>query len=107
VYLGKDNRTDTKVVIKILQPVRASKILREIKILNELKGKENIIQIHEFCSINKQKVKVIIFEYVHETTLKEVAESLKDIDIRNYMYQLLKALDLCHSMGIIHRDVKP
>ncbi len=23
------------------------------------------------------------------------------------MYELLKALDYCHSMGIMHRDVKP
>ncbi len=27
--------------------------------------------------------------------------------IRYYMYELLKALEFCHSKGIIHRDVKP
>lgn len=26
---------------------------------------------------------------------------------RYYLYELLKALDYCHSMGIMHRDVKP
>jgi len=31
----------------------------------------------------------------------------KDFDIRFYLYELLKALDYCHSMGITHRDVKP
>lgn len=30
-----------------------------------------------------------------------------DFDIRYYMYELLKALDFCHSKGIMHRDVKP
>lgn len=29
------------------------------------------------------------------------------MDVRYYMYELLKALDYCHSMGIMHRDVKP
>lgn len=30
-----------------------------------------------------------------------------DLDIRFYLHELLKALDYCHSMGIMHRDVKP
>lgn len=29
------------------------------------------------------------------------------VDQRFYMFELLKALDFCHSRGIIHRDVKP
>jgi casein kinase II subunit alpha len=33
--------------------------------------------------------------------------TLKDIDIRFYMYELMKALDYSHSKGIMHRDVKP
>ncbi|OAF68937.1 Casein kinase II subunit alpha [Intoshia linei] len=32
---------------------------------------------------------------------------LSDFDIRYYLNELLKALDYCHSMGIMHRDVKP
>ena len=34
-------------------------------------------------------------------------KTLSDYDIRFYLYELLKALDYCHSMGIMHRDVKP
>ena len=34
-------------------------------------------------------------------------QTLTDYDIRYYLYELLKALDYCHSMGIMHRDVKP
>ena len=37
--------------------------------------------------------------------------TLKDIFIlpsfEGYLYELLRALDYCHSMGIMHRDVKP
>lgn len=52
-------------------------------------------------------MKVIVFEYINVTTLKDVTDSLDDYGVRYYMYKLLKALDLCHSRGIIHRDVKP
>lgn len=30
-----------------------------------------------------------------------------DYDIKYYMFELLKALDHCHSMGIMHRDLNP
>ena len=30
-----------------------------------------------------------------------------DRDVRYYILEVLKALDYCHSMGIMHRDVKP
>lgn len=38
---------------------------------------------------------------------QQLYQTLTDYDIRYYLYELLKALDYCHSMGIMHRDVKP
>ena len=49
----------------------------------------------------------LIFEHVNNTDFKQLYQTLTDYDIRNYLYELLKALDYCHSMGIMHRDVKP
>jgi casein kinase II subunit alpha len=48
-----------------------------------------------------------VFEYVYEENFKEISQNLSDYECRYYLYQLLKALDFCHSQGIIHRDVKP
>lgn len=48
-----------------------------------------------------------MFEHVNNTDFKTLYTSLTDYDIRYYLYELLKALDYAHSMGIMHRDVKP
>uniref|UniRef100_A0A9J8C7W8 non-specific serine/threonine protein kinase n=2 Tax=Cyprinus carpio TaxID=7962 RepID=A0A9J8C7W8_CYPCA len=49
----------------------------------------------------------LVFEHVNNTDFKQLYQTLSDYDIRFYMYEILKALDYCHSMGIMHRDVKP
>ncbi|OTF83963.1 hypothetical protein BLA29_014562, partial [Euroglyphus maynei] len=49
----------------------------------------------------------LIFEYVDNTDFKQLYQTLTPFDIRYYLYELLKALDYSHSMGIMHRDVKP
>uniref|UniRef100_A0A3Q2PNI2 non-specific serine/threonine protein kinase n=1 Tax=Fundulus heteroclitus TaxID=8078 RepID=A0A3Q2PNI2_FUNHE len=57
--------------------------------------------------ILKSRTPALVFEYINNTDFKELYQKLTDYDIRFYMYELLKALDYCHSMGIMHRDVKP
>ncbi|KAG7268127.1 hypothetical protein CRUP_010081 [Coryphaenoides rupestris] len=88
-----------KVVVKILKPVKKKKIKREIKILENLRGGTNIIRL--------SRTPALVFECINNTDFKELYQKLTDFDIRFYMYELIKALDYCHSMGIMHRDVKP
>jgi len=53
------------------------------------------------------KTPSLIFEHVNNTDFKVLYPTLTDYDIRYYINELLKALDFCHSQGIMHRDVKP
>ena len=48
-----------------------------------------------------------MFEYVNNTDFKVLYPKFSDYDVRYYIAELLKALDFCHSRGIMHRDVKP
>lgn len=76
------------------------------------------------CFVFQSRTPALIFEYVNNTDFKvnprtflryllcifvgfqQLYPTLSDYDIRYYMYELLKGLDYCHSMGIMHRDVK-
>ncbi|CAF0916542.1 unnamed protein product, partial [Didymodactylos carnosus] len=88
-------------------PVKKKKIKREIKILQNLRGGPNIITLLDIVKDPVSRTPALIFEYVNNTDFKQLYPTLSDYDIRFYMYELLKGLDYCHSMGIMHRDVKP
>uniref|UniRef100_A0A673AAJ3 non-specific serine/threonine protein kinase n=1 Tax=Sphaeramia orbicularis TaxID=375764 RepID=A0A673AAJ3_9TELE len=96
-----------KVVVKILKPVKKKKIKREIKILENLRGGPNIISLLDIVKDPVSRTPALVFEHVNNTDFKQLYQTLSDFDIRFYMYEILKALDYCHSMGIMHRDVKP
>jgi casein kinase II subunit alpha len=101
------NGVDEKVVVKILKPVKKKKIKREIKILENLKGGTNIITLLDVVKDPISRTPALIFEYVNNSDFKQLYQTLSDYDIRYYLFELLKALDYCHSQGIMHRDVKP
>ncbi|CAN6281261.1 unnamed protein product [Urochloa humidicola] len=107
VFEGINVNNNEKCIIKILKPVKKKKIKREIKILQNLCGGPNIIKLLDIVRDPHSKTPSLIFEYVNNTDFKVLYPTLTDYDIRYYIYELLKALDYCHSQGIMHRDVKP
>ncbi|KAH0995866.1 hypothetical protein GBA52_019730 [Prunus armeniaca] len=107
VFEGINVNTNERCIIKILKPVKKKKIKREIKILQNLCGGPNVVKLLDIVRDQHSKTPSLIFEFVNSTDFKVLYPTLTDYDIRYYIYELLKALDYCHSQGIMHRDVKP
>lgn len=107
VFLGIDLEKREKVVIKVLKPVKRKKIKREISILKNLVDGPNIIAMLDVVREPQLKTPGLIFEHINNIDFRSLYPTFTDYDIRFYMYELLKALDYSHSMGIMHRDVKP
>jgi casein kinase II subunit alpha len=126
VFEGVNIVNDEKCIIKVLKPVKKKKIKREIKILQNLAGGPNIVALLDVVRDPASKIPSLITEYVHNVEFKVLYPRFTDLDVRYYMYELLKvrcplvrvqvyiqhvditqALDFCHSKGIMHRDVKP
>jgi casein kinase II subunit alpha len=86
-------------VIKILKPVKKTKIRREIKILQTLKDGVNIISLLDVVRDPMTKTPALIMEYVDtgDVDFRTLYKSFTDFDIRFYIFEVLRALDYCHS----------
>ena len=107
VFEGVHSPTGDRCVIKILKPVKKKKIKREIKILQNLCGGPNVISLLDCVRDPASKTPSLVFEHVAAADFKVLYPTLSDYDVRFYIFELLKALDFCHSRGVMHRDVKP
>lgn len=100
-------RNNEPVVIKVLKPINRKKIRREVKILQNLRGGINIINLLDIVRDPESLIPALIFESVNAPDFRSLSADFTNHDIRYYMFSLLQALDFAHSMGIMHRDVKP
>ncbi|KAI5184930.1 casein kinase II subunit alpha [Nematocida homosporus] len=94
-------------VIKVLKPVREKKICREAKILKTLVGLPNVVQLLDIVKDPESGTRALVFKYQKHEETRALFKRFTLEDIRYYSREILKTLDSVHSLGIMHRDLKP
>jgi len=100
---------------KVLQDKRFKN--RELQIMRLVKH-PNVVDLRAFFYSNggekKDEVYLnLVLEYVPETVYRaarhyvKLKQPMPTLQIKLYMYQLLRSLAYIHSVGICHRDIKP
>ena len=117
VYKAQDRELDRPVALKLIRPELASNpsILARFKqelLLSRQVTHKNVIRIYDLGEADG--VKFITMEFVRGTrparahpgegTGKEKVFSGRAVEI---MQQVCQALEAAHSVGVIHRDLKP
>lgn len=86
VYKGIDNSTSADVILKIVKPMRVTKIAREIKILNILKPCSSVMQLTDLCVDEISGNYALICQYFSETSLKEHLNQFDEYTIKIIIY---------------------
>jgi len=113
VYLAKKESVDVEMVLKVLRQVpdvsdglgAFDRFLQEYEMIAEL-DHPNIVRIHDLGVSDNHAH--IAMEYVPGGDLKEKIESgIDEAQATEYVAQIAGALGQLHSLGILHRDLKP
>lgn len=70
-------------------------------------GGPNIVKLFDVVKDPVSKTPCLVFEHIPNIESKVLFPKLNDMECRVYIYKTLEALDYSHSMGIMHRDIKP
>lgn len=107
VYEGLELATNKKVVIKILKPIRKSKVLREVKILKTLEQVQGVPRLLDIVKDNSTKTPSLIMDHSENQDFLALFAKLDELDAKFYLWEILRVLDLANANGVMHRDIKP
>eukprot|EP00005_Dracoamoeba_jomungandri_P003142 CAMPEP_0174256512 /NCGR_PEP_ID=MMETSP0439-20130205/5731_1 /TAXON_ID=0 /ORGANISM="Stereomyxa ramosa, Strain Chinc5" /LENGTH=449 /DNA_ID=CAMNT_0015339147 /DNA_START=236 /DNA_END=1583 /DNA_ORIENTATION=- len=115
VYKAQHTKTSKVYALKVFFNIEEEDglsftAIREIKYLQQLKGKQNIISL-QGTFFSEENELVLVSEYMdHDLsgvlTLQDDVNHYNSSQIKCLMKQILTGLHECHASGIMHRDIK-
>ncbi|ESQ40638.1 hypothetical protein EUTSA_v10015596mg [Eutrema salsugineum] len=112
VYYGRSVHTNESVAIKMIDKDKvmrvglSDQIKREISIMRIAKH-PNVVELYEVMATKSRIYLVLEYCKGGELFNKIAKGKLKEDVAWKYFYQLINAVDFCHSRGVYHRDIKP
>ena len=104
------NKEDIEGIKKYYREIMEDYV-KEIKLMQSLKGAPNIVIIDDYKAVQKEDGVgwdiYIRMELLTSLNEYSSAHSLKENDVIKLGMDICTALEPCHRQGIIHRDIKP
>lgn len=113
VFKAVDKKTKELIALKKLydafrNETDSQRTFREVMLLQELNGHENIIRLLNVIKAENNLDLYLVFEYMEADLYNVIkANILQEVHKRFIIYQILKAIKFIHSADIVHRDLKP
>ncbi len=113
VYKAMDRELDRPVALKLIRPQLAAnpsilaRFKQELLLAHQVTHK-NVIRIYDFGDADG--VKFITMEFVEGQDLRGLIQETKKFppeEAVEIIQQVCRALEAAHSVGVIHRDLKP
>lgn len=103
---SENSSTTDCYALKYLIPiVKPSRIAKELRFLRDLRGQMNVIPV-KACFFSSGHT-VLVMPIIEHDKFLDYFQLMDNDELREYIRNLLIALERIHLQGIIHRDIKP